>query len=358
MTPTSPSSSPSAASGKSVWTSGIGGRPPTDRQPLAEARAQQAAAGEGMQRLDDLVARPERVGERIDPDVDAIADVLEQVRHEGAAGQEQDEPDDDEAEPPGRGIGQRQEHREEQQRRTEVALDHDDAERDRPHRDHRGEVRQGRQAKRADARVLFDEHRSVLREVAGEEHHEDDLQQLGRLTADRPEAQRQPLARNVSAEHEGQEQQRDPDRRPRVLVAAQPAVGPDHDADRRGHGDGEDEPDQLDIAEAQRGLADLEGHEVLRQPLHEQQRDAAEEPDDRQQDLVRAPAGEDLGDVGHGEGPEIDDQRDGLVRRERPVDGQVQRYAPHDQRQAGEGQETRLGPAQTRSDRTQDAGAG
>ena len=38
--------------------------------------------------------------------------------------------------------------------------------------------------------------------------------------------------------------------------------------------------------------------QVLRQPLHEQQADAAEQADRRQQDLVGAPAGEDQGEVG------------------------------------------------------------
>ena len=49
-----------------------------DRQPpadLGQARpepdAEQPAAGEGVERLDDLVAGAERVGERVEPDVDA-----------------------------------------------------------------------------------------------------------------------------------------------------------------------------------------------------------------------------------------------------------------------------------------------
>ena len=131
----------------------------------------QAAASERVERLDDLVAGAERVGERVEPDVDAIADVREEVRHQRRAREEQDRPDDDEADPTGRGVDEGQEHGEEEQRGTEVTLDHDDQQRDRPHRDHRREVRQRRQPDRTDAGVLLDQEWPVLGQVAGKEHH-------------------------------------------------------------------------------------------------------------------------------------------------------------------------------------------
>ena len=71
--------------------------------------------------------------------------------------------------PGGRGVDQRQEDGEEQQRRPEVPLDDDDPEGDGPHRDHRREVRQRRQAQGPEPGVLLDEQRPVLREVAREE---------------------------------------------------------------------------------------------------------------------------------------------------------------------------------------------
>ena len=91
----------------------LGDRQPAadHRQALAETRPEQAAAGERVERLDDLVAGAQRVRERIQPDVDPVADVLEQVGHERAAGQEQAQPDHDEAEPAGRRVGQGEEHR-------------------------------------------------------------------------------------------------------------------------------------------------------------------------------------------------------------------------------------------------------
>ena len=147
----------------------------------------------------------------------------------GAAEEEQDEPDDDQADPAGRDVEHRQEDAEEQQRGAEVALDDDDPEGDRPHRDHRGEVRQRRQAERPEARVLLDEQRPVLRQVAGQEDDQDHLEQLGRLAAERPELEGQALAVDLGAEHERQQQQADPGGRPGVLVAAQPAVGADDD---------------------------------------------------------------------------------------------------------------------------------
>ena len=89
-----------------------------------------------------------------------------------------DQADDDEADPRGRDVDEGEEDREEQQRRAEVALDDDDPEGDRPHHDHRREVRQRRQAKRPDPGVLLHQQRPVLREVARQEDHEDDLQEF------------------------------------------------------------------------------------------------------------------------------------------------------------------------------------
>ena len=192
-TPTIPSSSPRAASGKSVWTSGIGGRPPISGRPAAEPDAEQPAAGERVERLDDLVARSERVGERVEPDVDAVADVVEQLGHQRAAQHEQDQPDDHQADPARGDVEHRQEDAEEQERGAEVALDDHDAEGDRPHRDHRGEVRQRRQPQRPEPRVLLDQQGPVLRQVAGQEDDEDDLEQLGRLAAERSELEGQAL---------------------------------------------------------------------------------------------------------------------------------------------------------------------
>ena len=153
--------------------------------------------------------------------------------------------------PAGGHVQQRQEDPEEQERGTEVTLDDHDAESDRPHRDHRCEIRQGRQAQRPDPGVLLHEQRPVLRQIARQEDDEDDLEQLRRLAGERADLERQPLAVDLGAEHEGEEQQPDPGRRPGVLVAPQPAVGADDDPERRGHGQRAQQPDELDLGEAQ-----------------------------------------------------------------------------------------------------------
>ena len=187
ITPISPSSSPSAASGKSVWISGIppGWPPPIVGRPRPEPGPEQPAPAERVQRLDDLVAAGLRGRERVEPDVDPRLDVGHELVHDESADQEQQDPEHDVGDPARGRVRQQQEDGEEQQRRAEVALDHDDPEGDRPHRDHRREVRQRRDRERADPRRLLDEQRPVLGQIAGEEHHEDHLEQLRRLAADR-----------------------------------------------------------------------------------------------------------------------------------------------------------------------------
>ena len=81
---------------------------------------------------------------------------------------------------------QEQEHREEQQGRPEVLLDDHDRQGDGPHGDHRGEVRQGREAERPDLRRFLDEERAILRQVPRQEDDQQDLDELGRLAAHRP----------------------------------------------------------------------------------------------------------------------------------------------------------------------------
>ncbi len=70
------------------------------------------------------------------------------------------------------------------------------------------------------------------------------------------------------------------------------------------------EPDELRPRQA----AEAAG-ERLRQPLHQQQADPAEEPDGREQDLVRPPAGEHEGDVDREQRAEVGRQEAGLGRR-------------------------------------------
>jgi hypothetical protein len=78
-----------------------------------------------VERLDHLVAGPGRVRERVEPDVDPGADVVDRVVQEQSADGEEDEPDDEGARPPGRDVEEEQED-EEEERLPQVALDDDD----------------------------------------------------------------------------------------------------------------------------------------------------------------------------------------------------------------------------------------
>ena len=123
---------------------------------------------------------------------------------------------------------------------------------------------------------------------------------------ERADLERQPLAVDHRPEHEREQQQTDPGRRPGVLVAAQPAVRADDDPERRRHRDRDQQPDELDLGQPEGGPEECLGDEVLRQPLHEQQRDAAEQGDGRQQHLVRPAPGQDLGEMGDEECRKVD----------------------------------------------------
>jgi hypothetical protein len=68
----------------------------------------------------------------------------------------------------------------------------------------------GRHAQRPQPRVLLHQQRPVLGQVAGQEDDQDDLEQLGRLAAERPELEGQALAVDLGAEDEREQQQPTP----------------------------------------------------------------------------------------------------------------------------------------------------
>ena len=118
-----------------------------------------------------------------------------------------------------------------------------------------------------------------------------------------------------------------------------------------------DEPDELDVGQAELGAEEALDDEVLRQPLHEQQADPAEQPDRRQQHLVGPPAGQDLGDVGRRGARRGRREVDGLGRRERRcgspqsrrlLPGELERDAAGEDRDGDDRQELSLAPSGTR----------
>ncbi len=107
----------------------------------------------------------------------------------------------------------------------------------------------------------------------------------------------------------------DAGRRPGVLVEAQPAVRAEADGDGRRHRQRHSEPQQLEVAEPERPGSHVLDDEVLREPLHEEQPEAAQEGGRRQDHLVEAPPGDDQDEVCR--------QQASCVERERTRIGQL-----------------------------------
>ena len=64
---------------KSVCTNGMVRLPAQRDEALAEPLAEDAAAAQGVERANRLESGPERIRERVQPDVDARLDVPEQA---------------------------------------------------------------------------------------------------------------------------------------------------------------------------------------------------------------------------------------------------------------------------------------
>ena len=209
-----------------------------------------------MKGLHDLVAAARGVSERVDPDVDAGLDDGEQPIHQVAARHEQEEAQDYVGGARGRHVKEQQEDEEEEERGTQVALEHHDPEGNGDHTHHRRQVGNRRQAQGPDPRVLFHEKRPEFGQIARQEHDNDDLQQFRRLPAERAEPEDQTCAVHILAPDEREDEERDANRRPGVLVQAQPGIRADHDCEDRDDCHGEQEPQELNLAEAKRHASD------------------------------------------------------------------------------------------------------
>ena len=339
---------------------GVDGR---DRQPAADHRqaraqsdAQQPATAQRVQRLDHLEAGAGRVGPWIQPVVHALLHVPEQAVEGEGSHDEQDHAAHHVGGPPGRDVEEGQEDREEQQRRPEIPLHDDDAQGDRPHGAHRRQVRERRQAEGPEPGALLRQERPVLGQVPRQEHHQDHLEQLRRLPCDRPDREREAGAVGLAAEHEGQQQQPDPDRRPGVLVGPQPPVRADCEGEGADDPHRDQQPNQLELAESDQSPNKRLLHEVLRQSLHQQQTDPAEHGYRRQQHLVDPATGQDERDVRESHGREIDGEPHRIRRcevegRERLAGipglelalGSAERRRPDHERRGDDGQQGSLG---------------
>jgi len=122
---------------------------------------------------------------------------------------------------------------------------------------------------------------AVVGQIAGQEDHQGQLEQLGGLKVEAPCAQPQarPCTGRVDAQNDADQQQSQPGQQPGVPVAAQPAHVDRQRADGQHHQDAQQQPDRLPPGE------------VRRQPLDSEQPPAAQEHGDGENE--RIPLGQD-----------------------------------------------------------------
>ncbi len=238
----------------------------------------------------------------------------------------------------------------EQEGRAQVPLDDDHAHPERDHREHRCEVLERREADRAEPGPLGREERPVLREVSREEDDEDHLQELGRLAAERADDERQARAALVHPEDERESEEPEPGEGPRVLVHAEPRVGPDHDREHAHDREAEAEPEGLQLREAEVDGPDVLRHVVLREPDHEEEPQPAQHAHRREEDLVGAAAGEDLREVDERERDPVDDQEAPALHGRGAGPRHPQGEATRREDDVDEDEEERLAPARPGSE--------
>ena len=132
-----------------------------------------------VQRAVHALVRP-----RLQPDRDAVLDVVDRVVEDGRAADEEREPDGDEERPPRRDVEHREEDPEVEERASEVVRHEDDEHRRAPDREQRPDVLQ----------LPAGERLALLAQVAGEEQDQEDLRELSRLELDHAEIDPQPRA--------------------------------------------------------------------------------------------------------------------------------------------------------------------
>ena len=198
---------------------------------LTEPGSPEAAVRDRVEALDELVrgavlpvlelpverAVHALVGPRVQPDRDAILDVVD-ARCRGRR-----RPPTNRASPAatnsaraGRDVEHREEDPEVEERAAEVVRLDDHEHRRAPDRDERAEVLQ----------ASLREHLALLAQVAGEEEDQADLRELAGLELERPDAHPQPHAVHALAEagHRGQQEQRDGSDAEEVAVRLEDAV--------------------------------------------------------------------------------------------------------------------------------------
>ena len=172
------------------------------------------------------------------------------VRDRGTA-DEHDEAEDQVRAALRRDVEHRREHREEEQRRPEVALAHHDQDRDAPRQYEWPEVLERGKRDAGDAVHAAPEQLAFVDEVRGEEHHEQHLGRLAGLEVQRSDPDPEPRAVDglADARREREHERHDPEEEERVAVALQRADAAHHDERDHEGGDAGGRPPGLDARE-------------------------------------------------------------------------------------------------------------
>ena len=190
------------------------------RKAVAQPHAEQVAVGDGVERLAQLVAGVLRVGERVEPSVDAHLHVAERrVSGKGAHG--------DQAQAHHQvelltrcNVKHEQEHEEEHHGAAQVLLEHHDDHGHAPHEQKRQQRSDVGQVERAHADGEHGQQLAVLGQIACHEQHDDDLGDLAGLEGEAADVQPDAAAVNLLAKagDHRREQQKDAHEHEGVLI--------------------------------------------------------------------------------------------------------------------------------------------
>ena len=276
--------------------------------PRPEPGAGELAPGQRERALHELEALAVALLPGVEPDVDAVLHVGDDVPGHERAGREQHGAHRQPAHTLGRHPQQHDEQGEEQQRGAHVLLADEDHERRAPGDEQRPEVAGLGEVERPHLPRAGGQQLPPLRQVGGEEEGERELGELSRLEVDRPDADPQPRAvgrREADAGHEGQQQEHDADEGEGPLVPGEVGHPPDDEEGGDVGADGHQRPRRLQPGQV--GV-DAGDHHVA-QPV--------EQRGQREQRAVRAGRERPGGQVGDEEQAEDDDEERRQVGRQR-----------------------------------------
>ena len=214
-------------------------------EAAAQPGAEDAAVGDRLDRLDDLVAVGVRGLPGVEPDLEALLHVRGEAVDQERSAHEQRQPGHRVQLAAGRDVDHRQEDAVQEQRRAHVVHHRDHAQRHARHRQQRPQVPGGRQAHPQDPAVRHRQQLPLLAQVAGQEDHQQQLCELARLHLHAAHPQPQLGAVDGRAHQHRDHQQRHRRHAQRVLVRLQLAVVSDQQDQGQEPAQADHDPDRL-----------------------------------------------------------------------------------------------------------------